>query len=71
MMRLSNKGCPQKWAYQEKIGSFLLRQPETVRDLVRAAKDRLGWKFPISIKIRVDSDLKFVFCLFLLSLCLE
>lgn len=51
-------GCPQKWAYQEKIGAYLLRQPETVRDLVRAAKDRLGWNYPVSIKIRVDSDQK-------------
>jgi tRNA-dihydrouridine synthase 4 len=23
-------GCPQKWAYQEKIGSYLLRQPNQV-----------------------------------------
>ncbi|KAL7412147.1 hypothetical protein BDY24DRAFT_342088 [Mrakia frigida] len=53
-----NCGCPQKWAYQEKIGAYLLRQPETVRDLVRAAKDRLGWNYPVSIKIRVDSDQK-------------
>jgi len=71
-------GCPQKWAYQEKIGSYLLRQPDTVstvallqigltiyrislhqvRDLIRAARDRTGWSFPISVKIRLDPDLK-------------
>lgn len=53
-----NCGCPQKWAYQEKIGAFLLRQPDTVRDLVRTAKARLGSDYPISIKIRIDSDQK-------------
>ncbi|KAM0786055.1 hypothetical protein ACM66B_006866 [Microbotryomycetes sp. NB124-2] len=52
-----NCGCPQKWAYQEGIGSALLRKPESVRDLVRATKQRLGWDFPVSVKIRVDSDL--------------
>ncbi|KAK4053607.1 tRNA dihydrouridine synthase [Microbotryomycetes sp. JL221] len=52
-----NCGCPQKWAYQEGIGSALLRKPESVRDLVRATKQRLGWNFPVSVKIRVDPDL--------------
>ncbi|KLO16498.1 FMN-linked oxidoreductase [Schizopora paradoxa] len=53
-----NCGCPQDWAYQECIGSFLLRQPDTVRDIVRAAKARVDSNYPISIKIRVDKDLK-------------
>ncbi|KAF8734058.1 Dihydrouridine synthase (Dus), partial [Rhizoctonia solani] len=53
-----NCGCPQPWAYSEHVGSWLLRQPERVRDLVRAAKDRLGWDYSVSIKVRVDSDLK-------------
>ncbi|KAL5634828.1 hypothetical protein ACGC1H_002754 [Rhizoctonia solani] len=53
-----NCGCPQPWAYSEHVGSWLLRQPDRVRDLVRAAKDRLGWGFSVSIKVRVDSDLK-------------
>ncbi|CAE6518961.1 unnamed protein product [Rhizoctonia solani] len=52
-----NCGCPQPWAYSEHVGSWLLRQPERVRDLVRAAKDRLGWDYSVSIKVRVDSDL--------------
>ncbi|KZV81476.1 FMN-linked oxidoreductase [Exidia glandulosa HHB12029] len=51
-----NCGCPQSWAYQEHIGSYLLRQPETVRDIIRGAHDRCGWNFPVSIKIRVDDD---------------
>lgn len=53
-----NCGCPQPWAYQEQIGSYLLRQPETVRDMVRAIKSRLGDGYCVSVKIRVDSDLR-------------
>ncbi|POY72919.1 hypothetical protein BMF94_4080 [Rhodotorula taiwanensis] len=48
--------CPQKWAYQEGIGCALLRKPQLVHDLVRATKERLGWNFPVSVKIRVDDD---------------
>ncbi|CAE6465858.1 unnamed protein product [Rhizoctonia solani] len=55
-----NCGCPQPWAYSEHVGSWLLRQPDRVRDLVRAAKDRLGWGYSVSVKVRVDSDLKYV-----------
>lgn len=29
-----------------------------VRDLIRAARDRTGWSFPISVKIRLDPDVK-------------
>ncbi|GAA5973588.1 hypothetical protein JCM11641_007138 [Rhodosporidiobolus odoratus] len=52
-----NCGCPQKWAYQEGIGCALLRKPELVRDLVRSTKQRVGWDFPVSVKIRVDDNL--------------
>ncbi|GAA5858609.1 hypothetical protein JCM8547_001389 [Rhodosporidiobolus lusitaniae] len=51
-----NCGCPQKWAYQEGIGCALLRKPELVHDLVRTTKQRLGWDFPVCVKIRVDPD---------------
>ncbi|SCZ94789.1 BZ3500_MvSof-1268-A1-R1_Chr12-1g03659 [Microbotryum saponariae] len=51
-------GCPQKWAYQEGIGCALLRKPDTVRDLVRTTKQRLGWDFPVTVKIRVDPNLQ-------------
>ncbi|RXK35403.1 tRNA-dihydrouridine synthase 4 [Tremella mesenterica] len=53
-----NCGCPQKWAYAEGIGCALLRKPELVRDMVRCVKGRMGWSWPVSIKIRVDPDLK-------------
>lgn len=53
-----NCGCPQRWAYHEGIGCALLRKPELVREMVRAVKGRLGWGWPVSIKIRVDPDLQ-------------
>jgi tRNA-dihydrouridine synthase 4 len=53
-----NCGCPQGWAYEEQIGSWLLRQPQLVSELVRAVKMRVGNEYPVSIKIRVDEDLK-------------
>ncbi|EST05949.1 tRNA-dihydrouridine synthase [Kalmanozyma brasiliensis GHG001] len=53
-----NCGCPQPWAYEELLGSYLLRQPETVRDMVRAVKARMGEDFCVSVKIRIDPDLK-------------
>lgn len=51
-------GCPQDWAFKEQLGCWLLRQPERVADIVRAAKNRVDSAFPISVKIRVDDDLK-------------
>ena len=42
------------------IGSGLLRKPEIVADMVRAVKDRMGWEYHVSVKIRVDTDLKCV-----------
>jgi tRNA-dihydrouridine synthase 4 len=51
-----NCGCPQKWAYHEGIGCALLRKPELVGDMVRVTKDRLGWGYPVSIKIRIDPE---------------
>ncbi|PWN50875.1 FMN-linked oxidoreductase [Violaceomyces palustris] len=53
-----NCGCPQTWAYTEEIGSYLLRKPEIVRDMVRSVKARLGESYCVSVKIRVDSDLR-------------
>jgi tRNA-dihydrouridine synthase 4 len=51
-----NCGCPQKWAYYEGIGCALLRKPELVADMIRCTKDRLGWGWPVSIKIRIDPE---------------
>lgn len=54
-----NCGCPQKWAINEKIGSHLMSDPETVRDMVRQVKARVD--VPCSIKIRIHKDLRYVF----------
>ncbi|OCB85971.1 FMN-linked oxidoreductase [Sanghuangporus baumii] len=51
-------GCPQSWAYDEQIGCWLLRHPDKIADMIRAAKNRVELSFPVSIKIRVDPDLK-------------
>jgi tRNA-dihydrouridine synthase 4 len=60
-----NCGCPQPWAIQEQIGSFLLRKPELIADIVTQVKCRTssvkledGSSFPCSVKIRIDSDIK-------------
>ncbi|KAI9203427.1 uncharacterized protein BJ171DRAFT_509647 [Polychytrium aggregatum] len=61
-----NCGCPQKWAIHEHIGSYLMEDPEMIRDMVRQAKARTsqrqfggqGGSFPISVKIRVHPDLR-------------
>ncbi|KAG0360810.1 hypothetical protein BC939DRAFT_470483 [Gamsiella multidivaricata] len=51
-----NCGCPQKWAVNEKIGSHLMSDPETVRDMIRMTKARID--VPCSIKIRIHKDLR-------------
>ncbi|KAF9362869.1 tRNA-dihydrouridine(20a/20b) synthase [NAD(P)+]-like protein [Mortierella sp. NVP85] len=51
-----NCGCPQKWAIQEKIGSHLMSDPETVRDMIRMTKARVN--VPCSIKIRIHKNLR-------------
>ncbi|EFP86572.2 uncharacterized protein PGTG_12954 [Puccinia graminis f. sp. tritici CRL 75-36-700-3] len=53
-----NCGCPQQWACKEGIGSALLRKPDLVRELVRFIKVSCGQDFPVSIKIRIDDDLR-------------
>ncbi|KAG8952099.1 hypothetical protein FRC04_005099 [Tulasnella sp. 424] len=42
-----NCGCPQTWAYQERIGSFLLRKPETrteqlIQTAIQAGVSHIG-----------------------------
>jgi len=55
-----NCGCPQKWAFHEGIGCALLRKPELVADMIRVTKDRMGWGWPVSIKIRIDPEEQYV-----------
>ncbi|KAJ1651034.1 tRNA dihydrouridine synthase [Dispira simplex] len=54
-----NCGCPQRWAYAEQLGAYLMEQPELVRDMVRTCKARVNK--PCAIKIRVHKDLKMTY----------
>ncbi|KJE92872.1 hypothetical protein CAOG_03762 [Capsaspora owczarzaki ATCC 30864] len=51
-----NCGCPQRWAMSEGYGSALLRKPQLIYDMVRAAKSRIT--IPVSVKIRINLDFK-------------
>ncbi|KAM9956957.1 hypothetical protein ACTFIR_003694 [Dictyostelium discoideum] len=51
-----NCGCPQRWVMKEGFGANLLVHPERIYDMVKQINNRVP--IPISIKIRVQSDLK-------------
>ncbi|KAF4521962.1 hypothetical protein B566_EDAN009490 [Ephemera danica] len=53
-----NCGCPQRWAIQEGVGSCLLRKPENIYDLVSQLRNRLHKPFSVSVKIRLQPDIK-------------
>lgn len=50
--------CPVRWAMAEGYGALLLTKPELVCDMVRSARSRSD--LPVSIKIRVKRDLRYV-----------
>lgn len=52
-----NCGCPQSWAIHEGIGCALMASPESVAEMVRAAKARLPSSKSVSVKIRLHPDL--------------
>ena len=56
-----NCGCPQTWAIGEGVGCKLMSCPELVRDMVRAAKERCGEEFSVSVKIRIHLNLQYAF----------
>ena len=51
-----NCGCPQRWALAEGYGAALIRQPELVADMIGQARARTS--LPVSVKIRLSSDLR-------------
>ena len=51
-----NCGCPQRWAMQSGYGAALIQQPQLVADMVRAIRGVCT--LPVSIKIRVQDDLR-------------
>lgn len=53
-----NCGCPQRWAMAEGYGAKLIRDPESVRDIIRQTRNRIpDSDFSISVKIRIHKDL--------------
>jgi tRNA-dihydrouridine synthase 4 len=54
-----NCGCPQTWACQEGIGAGLMKDPESVREMVRGVKARVGQGFCVSAKIRIHANLRY------------
>lgn len=53
-----NCGCPQSWAIKEGIGCSLMDHPETVAEMVTAARERVGPEKSVSVKIRIAKDLE-------------
>lgn len=56
-----NCGCPQSWAIKEGIGCSLMENPESVVEMVHAARARLGSGKSVSVKIRIHKDLEQTF----------
>ncbi|ORY81491.1 hypothetical protein BCR37DRAFT_380393 [Protomyces lactucae-debilis] len=53
-----NCGCPQSWACQAGIGAQLMKEPERVCALIRAARAAVGETILLEAKMRVHRDLK-------------
>ncbi|XP_074642577.1 tRNA-dihydrouridine(20a/20b) synthase [NAD(P)+]-like [Tubulanus polymorphus] len=53
-----NCGCPQRWAIADGYGCCLLRSPDLIKDMVTQARNRVPADFTISIKIRIDKDMR-------------
>lgn len=57
-----NCGCPQPWAFKEKIGSYLMESPQTVWETVRQFNNQVNYKMadgtnlPMGVKIRIHKD---------------
>jgi len=53
-----NCGCPQRWAMADGYGAYLMKKPELVKDVVTHTKQRVGFDFPVEVKIRIHKDEK-------------
>ncbi|XP_033745315.1 LOW QUALITY PROTEIN: tRNA-dihydrouridine(20a/20b) synthase [NAD(P)+]-like [Pecten maximus] len=52
-----NCGCPQRWAMQEGYGSYLIKKPELVKDMVAQTRGRVSRDdFSVSVKIRLREN---------------
>lgn len=48
-----NCGCPQRWAMQDGYGSYLLKKPELIEDMIKTVRRNLPSNFSVSLKIRL------------------
>lgn len=54
-----NCGCPQSWAMQDGYGSYLLKKPEVIEDMLKTVKRNVPSTFSVSVKIRLlNKDIK-------------
>ncbi|ORZ31210.1 hypothetical protein BCR44DRAFT_250075 [Catenaria anguillulae PL171] len=52
-----NCGCPQRWAYKEQIGSYLMERPDIIADMMATVRRRAP-ELTRTVKIRINPDLK-------------
>lgn len=48
-----NCGCPQSWAMQDGYGSYLLKKPEVIEDMVKTVRRNVPSTFSVSVKVRL------------------
>lgn len=48
-----NCGCPQSWAMQDGYGSYLLKKPEVIEDMIKTVRRNFPSSFSVSVKIRL------------------
>lgn len=53
-----NCGCPQRWAKEMNLGCEMLRNPQKIFELVRECRNRISKPFTISVKTRIQNDMK-------------
>ncbi|XP_044264296.1 tRNA-dihydrouridine(20a/20b) synthase [NAD(P)+]-like isoform X2 [Tribolium madens] len=53
-----NCGCPQRWAKQQGLGCIMLEKPEVIYDLVRQCRNAITKPFTVSVKMRLQKDLR-------------
>lgn len=53
-----NCGCPQRWAMNEGYGAELLSNPQLIKEMVQQVRNSISKPFTVSVKIRVQDDIK-------------
>ncbi|KAI9175344.1 tRNA dihydrouridine synthase [Blastocladiella emersonii ATCC 22665] len=52
-----NCGCPQKWAYKDRIGAYLMERPDLIADMMSTLRRRAP-EITRTVKIRVHADVR-------------